>query len=68
MDNLDFAVALSNGKRLGKESLVARKKVEESIVKCETFLNKHNRMENLIGMILWIIWHSGLGNLKLIGG
>ena len=46
MDNLDFTVALSNGKRLGKESLVARKKVEESIVKCETFVNRHNRMEN----------------------
>ena len=52
MDNLDFAVALSNGKRLGKESLVARKKVEAVIIKCETFVNRHNRMENLIGMIL----------------
>ena len=52
MDNVDFAVALSNGKRLGRESLVARRKVEENIVKCETFVNKNNRMENLIGMIL----------------
>ena len=55
MDNLDFAVALSNGKRLGRESLVAREKVEESIVKCETFVNKHNRMKNLIGTELWIM-------------
>ena len=45
-------IALSNEKRRGRESLVARKKVEAIIVKCETFVNKHIRMENLIGMIL----------------
>ena len=44
-------IALSDGKRLGRESLVARRKVEGNIVKCETFVNKSNRMENLIGMI-----------------
>ena len=51
MDNVDFAVALSKGKRLGRESLVARGKVEGNIAKCETFVDKSNRMEYLIGMI-----------------
>ena len=37
-------IALSDGKRLNRESLVARRKVEGNIVKCETFVNKHNRM------------------------
>ena len=44
-------IALSDGKRLGRESLVARRKVEGNIVKCDTFVNKSNRMEYLIGMI-----------------
>ena len=46
--------ALTGGKN-PHYALVAGRKVEENIVKCETLVNNNNRMENLIGMILWII-------------